>query len=236
MRKLAIIPARGGSKRLPRKNIKNFMGQPVIGYPIRAAFQSKLFDEVMISTDDDEIADIGKLMGASIPFYRSGENSSDVATTVDVLLEVIEYYQKKGIRFSHACCIYPTSPLLSVYDLRAAYNKMIQQNFDTVVPVTKFSYPIQRSLSLDPGKRLQMALPEFKNTRTQDLADSYHDAGQFYWFDVKKMQKNKSLFTGNTGAIILPEQNVQDIDTEDDWKLAEMKYKLLNPYHEISTI
>ena len=228
MRKLAIIPARGGSKRLPRKNVRNFLGQPIIGYPLNVAFQSKIFDEVMVSTDDDQIADIGKMMGASIPFMRSAANASDTATTVDVLLEVIEHYHKKGIRISHACCIYPTSPLLTAYDLRAAYNKMIKHDFDAVMPVTKFSYPIDRALSLDEGGTLKMRTAENKQVRTQDLSENYHDAGQFYWFDVKKLLKNKSLFTANTGAIVLPEQNVQDIDTESDWKLAEMKYKLLN--------
>lgn len=204
------------------------MGQPIIAYPLNIANQSDVFDEVMVSTDDEEIADIGKLMGASIPFMRSITNASDTATTVDVLLEVLTHYQKKGINFSHACCIYPTSPLISTYALKAAYQKMIKHNFDSVIPVTKFSYPIDRALSIEQNGTLRMSMAKNKNTRTQDLPENYHDAGQFYWFDVKKLMKNKSLFTENTGAIILQEQNVQDIDTETDWKLAEMKFKLLN--------
>lgn len=232
MRKLAIIPARGGSKRLPRKNIRNFMGRPIISYPINAAYNSRLFDEVMVSTDDEEVADIGKIFGANVPTLRSEKNSSDQATTVDVIIEVLEYYMKKGVYFTHGCCIYPTTPMLSPYDLRRAYVKMTKSSFSSVLPVTKYSYPIDRALFVNEDGTVNMNKRENIQTRTQDLKEAYHDAGQFYWFDVKKVLKEKTLFTSNTGHLILPEENVQDIDNESDWKLAEMKFKLLNKYHE----
>ncbi len=236
MRKLAIIPARGGSKRLPRKNIKNFMGRPILSYPIKAAFNSSLFDEVMVSTDDEEIADISKLFGAKIPMFRSEKNSSDHATTIDVIIEVLENYRKKGINFTHACCIYPTAALISPYDLKKAYSKMIKHEYVSVIPVTPFSYPIHRALMINSDGKLNMQKQENIQTRTQDFPQSYHDAGQFYWFDVKKILKEKNLFTSNTGSIILPEHNVQDIDNESDWKMAEMKFKLLNQYHETKNL
>lgn len=228
MRTLAIIPARGGSKRIPRKNIKNFLGIPIIHYSLKAASHSNLFDEIMVSTDDDEIADLAQFFGASLPFMRSEENASDHATTVDVLIEVIENYQKRGIHFTHACCIYPSAPLTSPYILRKAYNKMVVNNFDSVIPVTKFSYPIHRALNIGEKGNLKMAMPEHINTRTQDLPESYHDTGQFYWFNVKQLIRQKTLFTKNTGSIILKESEVQDIDNEEDWKMAELKFKLLN--------
>lgn len=232
MRTLAIIPARGGSKRIPRKNIKNFLGIPIIHYSLRAANHSNLFDEVMVSTDDEEIADLAQFFGASIPFMRSEANASDHATTVDVLIEVIEKYQKRGINFTHACCIYPSAPLTSPFVLRKAYNKMISNDFDSVIPVTRFSYPIHRALNISDEGNLEMAMPEHINTRTQDLPEAYHDTGQFYWFNVKQLLQKKTLFTNNTGSITLKESEVQDIDNEEDWKMAELKYKLLNLSHE----
>lgn len=236
MRKLAIIPARGGSKRISRKNIKNFLGRPILSYSIKAALQSGLFDEVMVSTDDDEIADLAQYFGASIPFLRSEKNASDHATTVDALLEVLQNYQKKGICFSHACCIYPTAPLLSPYHLHKAYKKMIDNKFDTVMPVTEFSYPIHRALKIEDGGRLEMIDKKNINVRSQDLPKVYHDAGQFYWFNVKQLQQDKKLFTDNSGTLVLENSEVQDIDTIQDWKMAELKFKLLNQFHEDESI
>ncbi len=232
MRKLAIIPARGGSKRISRKNLKNFLGRPILSYSIKAAIQSGLFDEVMVSTDDIEIADLAQYYGASVPFMRSEENASDHATTVDALLEVLKEYQKKGIAFSQACCVYPTAPLLSPYQLHKAYKKMENNNFDTVIPVTEFSYPINRALKIEEGGRLEMIDKENINARSQDLPKAYHDAGQFYWFNVKQLEKNKTLFTNNSGTLVLENSEVQDIDTMQDWKMAELKFKLLNQFHE----
>jgi pseudaminic acid cytidylyltransferase len=236
MRTLAIIPARGGSKRIPRKNIKNFLGVPIIHYSLKAANHSNLFDEVMVSTDDDEIADLAQFFGARVPFMRSPENSSDHATTVDVLIEVLENYKKKGIHFTHACCIYPSAPLTSPDTLRKGYNKMIANDFDSVIPVMKFSYPIHRALNINEEGNIKMAMPEHVNTRTQDLPDAYHDTGQFYWFNVKELLKQKTLFTKNSGSIVLKEYEAQDIDTEEDWQMAELKFKLLNRNNENKNI
>ncbi len=232
MRKLAIIPARGGSKRISRKNIKNFLGRPILSYSIKAAIQSGLFDEVMVSTDDDEIADLAQYYGASVPFMRSEENASDHATTVDAILEVLQEYQKKGVVFSQACCIYPTAPLISPYQLHRAYKKLKNENFDTVVPVTEFSYSIHRALKIGEEGRLEMIDKQNVNVRSQDLPKAYHDAGQFYWFNVKQLEKKKTLFTDNSGTLILENSEVQDIDTIQDWKMAELKFKQLNQFHE----
>jgi pseudaminic acid cytidylyltransferase len=226
MPRLAIIPARGGSKRIPRKNIKNFLGKPIIAYTIEAALKSKIFEEVMVSTDDEEIAEVAKQYGAKVPFMRSNKNSDGFATTVSVLLEVLAEYKKRGIEYERACCLYPTAPLISPARLKEARNLLIEKELDVVFPVLKFTYPIQRSLSLQDGK-VQMNWPENLNARSQDLKAAYHDAGMFYFFTVKSILKNKKLFTYNTGAIVLKDYEAHDIDTVDDWEIAELKYKLL---------
>ncbi len=235
MRTLAIIPARGGSKRIPNKNIRNFLGKPIIAYSINTALDSDLFDEVMVSTDSAMIADVATNFGANIPFLRSDNSASDKATTVDVLIEVLSRYKEQGIDFRYACCIYPTAPFISHYRLDVALKKLIREGLDTVMPVVPFSYPVQRSFTMDKGK-LGMMMPEHLNTRSQDLETAYHDCGQFYWFDVERLLANKNLITANTGAIILPEMEVQDIDQESDWKLAELKYQLIHQFHENESI
>jgi pseudaminic acid cytidylyltransferase len=224
MSKVAIIPARGGSKRIPRKNIKNFLGKPIIAYSIETAINCNLFDEVMVSTDDEEIASIAIKYGAKVPFYRSKENSDDKATTVDVLLEVLNEYEKRGLKLTAGCCIYPTAPLLKGEVLEDAYNLMMEKQYDAVFPVVKFSYPIWRSLRLE-GSRIAMIWPEHLNTRSQDLPDTFHDAGQFYWFFCDKLIENKVLFSNNTGSVVLQETEVQDVDSLQDWQSAEIKYK-----------
>ncbi len=231
MRTLAIIPARGGSKRIPNKNVRNFLGKPIIAYSIHTALDSDLFDEVMVSTDSDMIADVANSFGANIPFMRSTASSSDKATTVDVLVEVLSQYKEQGINFKYACCIYPTAPFISHYRLKVALAKLRREDLDTVMPVVPFSYPVQRSFTMTEGK-LGMMMPQHINTRSQDLETAYHDCGQFYWFDVEKLLANGNLITANTGAIILPEMEVQDIDQESDWKLAELKYQLIHQLHE----
>lgn len=223
MKRLAIIPARGGSKRIPRKNIKSFLGKPIIAYSIEAALKSDLFDEVMVSTDDDEISEIAKKYGASVPFMRSESNANDYATTADVLLEVLKEYDRS---FDQACCIYPTAPLLRMARLKEGLELMEKEDFDTVFPIVEFSYPIWRSLKMDETQKVSMNWPENLNSRSQDLLKSYHDAGQFYWFDVDSFLKTKSLFTDATGSIIMKPEEVQDIDTIDDWKMAELKARL----------
>ena len=224
---LCIIPARGGSKRIPRKNIKEFCGKPIIAYSIEAALKSELFDEVMVSTDDDEIAEIANTYGAKVPFMRSEENASDFATTVDVLVEVINNYKKSGRKFSYCCCIYPTAPLIKVEKLKSGYDKLRKDNFNVVFPVVNFSYPIWRGLKKTTKENFEMLWPEHLNSRSQDLEDVYHDAGQWYWFKTDQMLKSKKLFGENTSCVIMETTEVQDIDTLTDWKLAELKYELL---------
>jgi N-acylneuraminate cytidylyltransferase len=229
MSNLCIIPARGGSKRIPRKNIKDFLGKPIIAYSIEVALKSGLFDEVMVSTDDAEIAEIALQYGAKIPFMRSNQKSNDFATTYEVIEEVLFNYKKSGVSFAQACCVYPCAPFISPDKLVEAEQKL--ENFNTVFPVVQFGFPIQRALKKDETDSLTFIQPEFELSRSQDLKASFHDAGQYYWFTTKSVLKNKSLMSKNTGCVVLSEMEVQDIDNEIDWKLAELKYKLL---HEIS--
>lgn len=224
---LAIIPARGGSKRIPLKNIKNFLGKPIIAYSIQAALESKLFDEVMVSTDDETIAKIAVEYGAKVPFKRSEENAGDQASTEDVLKEVLKNYGNNGMKFDYACCLYPCAPFITYEKLRQAYSKLSTEHIDTVFTVLKYGSPIQRALKLENG-RIKMFYPANYYKRTQDLEPAYHDAGQFYFFSTEKFLKNGELWTDNTTAIIINDLEAQDIDNESDWKMAELKYSLLH--------
>lgn len=225
---LCIIPARGGSKRIPRKNIKDFLGKPIIAYSIETALESKLFDEVMVSTDDEEIAEVAIKYGAKVPFMRSGENANDFATLADVLIEVINQYKEIGKSFDNICCILPTAPLTSVNRVKEAFIKLVDEDLESVLPVVEFSYPILRALEFDDTARLKMIWPEYLKTRSQDLKPAYHDSGSFYWVNTYALLDQKTLFCKDGSAIVMPETEVQDIDNETDWKLAELKYKLLN--------
>lgn len=225
MKKIAIITARSGSKRIPKKNIKIFLGKPIIAYSIEKAINSKLFDKVMVSTDDKEIADISKNYGAEVPFFRSKKNSDDFSTTPDVLIEVLETYKKLNEEFDFGCCIYPTAPLISKKELKKSFDILISKKYDCVFPILPFSYPIQRALRIENSEKVEMINPLNYRVRSQDLEKMYHDAGQFYWFNVSKFINKKKLWTNNTGFIIVDEINTQDIDDEMDWKLAEIKYK-----------
>ena len=225
MTNLAIIPARGGSKRIPRKNIKLFLGKPIISYSIDIALKTKLFDEVMVSTDDMEIAQIAREYGAVVPFFRSEKNANDYATTMDVVQEVKNEYLSKGKEFEHICCIYPTAPLINMNDLIDGYNLLINNHNDIVYPITPFSYPILRSLIIDYEGYIKMKWPEFANTRSQDLEKFYHDCGQWYWY--KKNALDKNIFD-KIKPIIIDNIYVQDIDNEEDWKIAEIKYRINN--------
>jgi len=224
---IAIITARGGSKRIHRKNIKDFFGQPMIKYAIDAALKSKIFDTVMVSTDDEEIAEISKKCGAEIPFMRSEETSNDFATTNDVLIEVIKKYKEKDVIFDNICCIYPCVPLLKDDVLKDAYNTFININSDALMPVVKYSYPIQRALRISNNNFLNYAYPENKLKRSQDLETMYHDVGMFYFIKASVFLKVKTLLPLKTSSFIMNELYVQDIDTIDDWNIAELKYKLL---------
>lgn len=222
MKKIAIIPARGGSKRIPKKNIKNFLGKPIIAYSIEAALKSKLFDEVMVSTDDPGIAKVAKKYGAEVPFMRSKKNSNDHAVLADVVEEVIERYLKNKKKFDFICCILPTAPLIKIRHLKDGLKMLLNGDFDSVRPIVKFSYPIQRALKFSKDNKVAMFYPEYMKTRSQDLVPAYHDAGQFYWMNFKKRMKGK-----NRGAFVISDLECQDIDNMEDWKIAEIKYKQL---------
>mgnify|MGYP003914727997 CR=1 FL=1 len=223
---MAIIPARGGSKRIPRKNIKDFLGKPIIAFSIEVALKSGLFDEVMVSTDDEEIADIARQYGASVPFMRSYKNSNDFATTVGVLKEVeLDYKQKLKKDFDFICCIYPTAPLIDKKHLIDGYYKLLEEKLDVVFPIVPFSYPIWRGVEI-VNDVTKMVWEEHLNSRSQDLKQVYHDAGQWYWYNPTRLEDN--LFTGKASSIILTEDVVQDIDNLTDWKLAEIKFQLLH--------
>jgi N-acylneuraminate cytidylyltransferase len=227
MNNIAIIPARGGSKRIPRKNIKNFLGMPIIAYSIRAAIESGLFKEVLVSTDDFEIASISEEYGAKVPFLRSVENSSDFATTSDVLFEVINNLKESNTIYDNICCIYPCAPLIKKENLVKAYNLMINNEFETVFPIVPYSTKIQRALKI-LGDKIEMFYPDFEQTRSQDLELAYYDSGQFYWIRNHLFLINKKIYTQKSGAIVLDELSAHDIDNEIDWKIAELKYSLKN--------
>jgi pseudaminic acid cytidylyltransferase len=226
-RSIAIIPARGGSKRIPKKNIKPFLGKPIIAYSIEAALESGLFEEVMVSTDDEEIAKLASAFGAKVPFVRSAENANDMATTSAVLAEVLDTYSNQGEFFDSACCLYACAPLINAQLLKDAHQRLMQDDFDCVVPLLPFSFPIWRSVTMDDNQQVKMIWPENMNKRSQDLPTAFHDAGQFYFFKTKPFLNSKDLWRGKVGGIQLNEMQAQDIDTMDDWHIAEVKYKLL---------
>jgi pseudaminic acid cytidylyltransferase len=228
MSKLAIIPARGGSKRIPRKNIKYFLGKPIIAYAIENTINSQLFDEIMVSTDDEVIAEIAISYGAKVPFKRSEKNSSDSATTIDVIKEVIFSYEKLGRQFEYASCIYPCTPLLSKEKLKESFYLLKKNNLDCVFPIIKYGFPIQRAVRLNDKGLIEMFQPEHLTTRSQDLENSFHDAGQFYSFNVNNLVSKQKLLTELTGYIEVSEMEAQDIDNLVDWQLAELKYKIIN--------
>jgi len=225
MNNLAIIPARGGSKRIPRKNIKEFLGKPIIAYSIQAAKDSGLFDRIIVSTEDSEIASIAIHYGAEVPFLRSKINSSDYATTNDVLLEVIENVSKELIDIENICCIYPAAPLISTNALIEGLNLLNTSDFDAVFPAFNVSKLVYRSFQMDNSNSINLIFDDFKRKRSQDLDNAFIDAGQWYW--IKRDRLTSLDFGKNQGVIIVDEMNVQDIDTPNDWTLAEFKYRNL---------
>lgn len=222
MKNLAIIPARGGSKRIPRKNIKDFLGKPIVVYSIETALKSGLFEEVMVSTDDEEIADIAKRYGASVPFMRSEKTANDTASLSDVIEEVKNIYASHKVEFEHICCILATSPLLTKELLQCGLNELIAKKADSVRPVVRFDYPVQRAFMMDAEGSVSMFYPECYRTRSQDLKPAFHDAGMFYW-----MRSDKGLKGNNRFGFEISEMECQDIDNETDWQMAELKFKLL---------
>lgn len=226
MHRIAVITARGGSKRIPKKNIKDFYGKPIICYSIEAALNSGIFDEVMVSTDSREIAEIAKKAGAEVPFFRSEKTSGDFASTADVIMEVLENYKKIGRNFDTVCCIYPTAPFVTAEKLIKAICLLEERNAKKVLPVVAFSYPPQRAYVVD-GNYMRMKEPENANRRSQDLEIMYHDCGQFYGYNVQSFLQTKGQIWEEVVPVIMPESEVQDIDNQEDWRVAELKYKLM---------
>lgn len=224
-RNLAIITARGGSKRIPRKNIKEFCGKPILHYSIQAALDAGIFDEVMVSTDDEEIAEIAKAAGAKVPFFRSEQTANDFASTDDVIMEVISEYQKRGENFDAFCCIYPTAPFLTGQRLKEAM--ALLDTADSVMPIVPFSYPPQRGLIINEKGLVARQFPEYATARSQDLPKVYHDCGQFYACRTKPFLEAGTTDVENLVPLILSEMEVQDIDTLEDWEIAEIKYRRL---------
>jgi len=223
---IAIITARGGSKRIPKKNIKEFCGKPIIAYSIEAALASNAFDEVMVSTDSEEIAEIARQYGAKVPFMRSEKTSSDYATTAEVLMEVLEEYEKRGQQFAYMACIYPTAPFVTAEKINYGIRKMKEENAFIAMPVVAFSYPPQRAYIIE-DERMNMKWKENYRKRSQDLEKMYHDCGQFYIFEVGSFLEKKGQIMEGIVPIVVDEMEVQDIDNETDWKIAEIKYQLM---------
>lgn len=228
MKRIAIITARGGSKRIPGKNIKSFCGKPIIAYSIEAAIQSGLFAEVMVSTDSEQIAETARKYGASVPFMRSAKTSDDYATTSDVILEVLECYRERGQTFDYTCCIYPTAPFITPDKLKEAMELMETKHPIQVMPVVAFSYPPQRCYIVDENGSIQFKYKEYMRSRSQDLEKWYHDAGQFYIYDTQKYLSQNGIVFENIMPVFVSELQVQDIDNEEDWQIAELKYQLMS--------
>jgi N-acylneuraminate cytidylyltransferase len=223
---LCIIPARGGSKRLPRKNIRPFLGRPILAYVIEAALKSGCFSEVMVSTDDDEIAEVAMRHGAEVPFRRSPESSDDLASFPTVLMEVLREYRKRGREFELTCGCYATAALTTPEHLREGLDKLrADANLSYVVPVVPFGYPIQRALRILSG-HIEMVQPEHYGTRSQELEKAYHDAGQWYWMRSNAMFDAIPVLSPSANAVVLSDMDAQDIDTEEDWRLAELKFQI----------
>ncbi len=227
--KIAVIPARGGSKRIPRKNIRNFCGKPIIAYSIEAALESQLFDHVIVSTDDDEIASVASGYGAEIPFVRPSEISGDHVGTNEVVKPALEWSQARAHSVSLACCIYATAPFVGVEYLREGHDKLLNdpvKHFS--FSVTTFPFPIQRAIRINRKGEIEAFWPEYNKTRSQDLEDAYHDAGQFYWGRHNAFLNDEMIFSNSSIPVILPRYLVQDIDTNEDWRRAELMFEALS--------
>ena len=225
--KLAVIPARGGSKRIPRKNIKLFHGKPMIGYAISAAISSGVFDRVMVSTDDEEIAQIAKEHGAEGPFMRPPELADDHTGTIPVIAHATDWTNRNVGVVEFTCCLYATAPFLQAADLQRGLQLLQSLGADYAFSVTSYAFPIQRAIRITTNQRVEMFQPEYFNTRSQDLEEAFHDAGQFYWGTAQAWLTGKPVFSRGAVTVPLPRYRVQDIDTEDDWRRAELMYQAL---------
>lgn len=224
---VAIIPARGGSKRIPRKNIKHFHGKPMIAYSIEAALASDCFDRVIVSTDDTEIAEVAKKYGAEVPFLRPSNISDDYATTMDVMHHAITWCDNNGWDIDDVCCLYATAPFVLPEDLKKGYELLKGTSVQFTFSATSFPFPIQRAIKLDERGLVSMFTPENEQVRSQDLEEAYHDAGQFYWGRKDAFLNKLSVFSCHSKAVLLPRKRVQDIDNQEDWELAESLFSAL---------
>jgi N-acylneuraminate cytidylyltransferase len=224
---IAIIPARGGSKRIPRKNIKAFHGKPMIAYSIEAAQKSGCFDRIIVSTDDQEIADTALKYGAEVPFLRPADIADDYATTMDVMDHAIQYLAKENISPEFVCCIYATAPFILADDLRKGLGILNEPNVEYAFSATSFPFPIQRAIKLTEQGDVEMFSEQYADTRSQDLVEAYHDAGQFYWGKTSAFLARKAIFAEHSKVVLLPRKRVQDIDTVEDWELAEALFAVL---------
>lgn len=230
--KLAVIPARGGSKRILRKNIKLFCGKPMIAWSIEAALNSGSFDCIIVSTDDDEIAKVARQLGAEVPFMRPAHLSDDHVGTIPVVHHAIEAMSSMGRVVTHVCCLYATAPFVYGEDLRKGLSLLEETDCDYVFSVTSYAFPIQRAIRLTQRGRVEMFNPQHFNTRSQDLEEAYHDAGQFYWGKHDAWCQERFIFGANSAPLILPRYRVQDIDTPEDWERAEWMFKALKQVQE----
>ena len=223
--KIAVIPARGGSKRIPRKNIRPFGGKPMIAWSIEAALQSGCFDQVIVSTDDTEIAEVARTYGAAVPFMRPAELSDDHTGTIPVIRHAIEWFKQQGAVPGKVCCIYATAPFVRGENIQKGLDILDSTGSDYAFSVTSYAFPIQRALRLTAAGRVEMFHPEHFNTRSQNLEEAYHDAGQFYWGRSSAWLAGKPIFSPDATPVILPRHRVQDIDTPEDWESAEWMLK-----------
>ncbi len=225
---VAIIPARGGSKRIPGKNVKLFLGKPIIAYSIEAALDSNIFDKVIVSTDSDEIADVARSYGAEVPFYRPQELCDDHTETAPVICHTIQWLENNKSTPVFACCIYATAPFVEPLYIRKGFELINKYQSSTCFSVTTFPFPIFRALKINNNGSLEMFWPENELVRSQDLEEAYHDAGQFYWVDCKKFMNEPKLYAKDSCPVILPRYLVQDIDTYEDWEMAEYLFKAIH--------
>jgi N-acylneuraminate cytidylyltransferase len=226
--RIAVIPARGGSKRIPRKNIKPFCGQPMIAWTIQAAQESGCFDRIIVSTDDEEIAAVSQSFGAEIPFIRPANLSNDYTGTVPVMSHAVQWHLDNGVEPSEVCCVYATAPFVQGVDLERGLSVLQETESEYAFSVTSYSFPIQRAIRITQESRIEMFYPEHLNTRSQDLEEAWHDAGQFYWGRSQAWLSGKPLFSRDSSPVILPRYRVQDIDTEEDWEHAEWLFKAMH--------
>ena len=225
--KIAVIPSRGGSKRIPRKNIKFFCGKPIIAWSIEAAIKSRCFDRIVVSTDDVEIADIAVSFGAEVPFIRSKELSNDYVGTIPVIADAVTWMDRHVSPVNFACCIYATAPFLEAQDILNGFNVLLQTNAEYAFSMTEYAFPIQRAFRINNDSRVEMFRPEFFEVRSQDLEPAFHDAGQFYWGRASAWREKVPLFSAGSAPVLLPRYRVQDIDTAEDWQQAEMLFSFL---------